>query len=182
MNIDITKMVPKFLLRDRNGYAMAKAIEAAMVYFMQRVEEGVDTVTRPEKMPEWRLDEMAWETGCMYGYDAGLEAKRNWIKNAGAYSRLLGTPEGLLQYIRGYIPSARVEEWFQYGGLPYHFRLALPDKLTQQRFEFILRAVEYAKNVRSALDTMNLSFQDETATAYHATGLVVATFVEYITD
>ena len=181
MDINILHMVPKFLLRDPNGYALAKAIEAAMAYYSERVEAGIDAVTNPDKMPEWRLDEMAWDKGCMYGYDASLEAKRDWIKNAGAYSRLLGTPEGLLQYIRGYFPRAQVEEWFQYDGDPYHFRLVLPDKLTQKRFEFILRAVEYAKNVRSTLDTMNLTLQDETANMYHGTGLVISTFLELIT-
>ena len=85
MDINILHMVPKFLLRDPNGYALAKAIEAAMAYYAERVEAGIDAVTNPDKMPEWRLDEMAWEKGCMYGYDASLEAKRDWIKNAGAY-------------------------------------------------------------------------------------------------
>ena len=34
--VDITKWVPKFLLADKNGYAIAKAMEAGLQYMNAR--------------------------------------------------------------------------------------------------------------------------------------------------
>ena len=176
MNAQVLPLLPQFILHDAEGYAVAKAIQAAMGYFCDTLQAGLDTLYDPDKMPEWRLDELAWETGCMYDYNAGIESKRDWIRNATGYARLLGTPEGLLQYIRGHFPSTEVEEWFDYEGEPYHFRLNIPEKLTLKRFEDVLAAVEYAKNVRSVLDTTGLHLLDEVATVYHATAVNIAEF------
>ena len=59
----IEDLLPAFLLADRNGYAMAKAVEAALKIMCSTVQTGLDIVKDVEQMPEWRLDEMAWEMG-----------------------------------------------------------------------------------------------------------------------
>ena len=58
IKFDVTKNVPKFILRDKNGYAIAKAIEAGIQKMNDIVEEGVSYIEDTEAMPEWRLDEL----------------------------------------------------------------------------------------------------------------------------
>ncbi len=60
MNItfDIGRLVPRFLYTDKNGYAAAKAIEAAFQYVKDAVEEAISIVKDVDAMPEWRLDEL----------------------------------------------------------------------------------------------------------------------------
>ena len=82
MTIDIARLVPRFILYDRSGYAMAKALEAGLMAFDRVIGDGVNCLLKISEMPEWRLDEMAWEYGCLYDEAAPVEVKRQWIENA----------------------------------------------------------------------------------------------------
>ena len=65
IDFSITHLFPEFLLADKNGFAMARAIEKALQIMCDTIQTGVDNVQDVEKMPEGRLDEMAWELGCL---------------------------------------------------------------------------------------------------------------------
>lgn len=144
--------VPKFILRDRNGYAIAKAIEAGMRIMNDTIARGVAYVTDYDEMPEWRLDELAWEYGCVYDFNAPVKAKRRWIKNAAPMYRLYGTRQAICFYIGGYFDGVEVEENWQYGGEPYHFRVTADGAWTEENVEWVKRAIAKTKNVRSVLD------------------------------
>ena len=91
MQFDLRRILPRFLLEDKNGYAMAKAIEAGLVKFLSAAKDGLDTLSNVEIMPEWRLDELAWEYNIVYDYDAEIDTKREWIRDAIALTRQIGT-------------------------------------------------------------------------------------------
>lgn len=80
MEIVMERLFPKYLLNDKNGYALAKAIIKGMEIFIQTVQSGIDTVLDVDKMPEWRLDELAREYNCLYDYNEDIETKRRWIR------------------------------------------------------------------------------------------------------
>jgi len=149
---DIYQLWPKFMLRDRNGYAMAKALEAGINYFLRKCQEGIDTVLDVEKMPEWRLDEMAWELNCLYDANADIDTKRGWIRTALPYYSLYGTPEIVRKYISAAYDNVDVEEAWETGGDPYHFNISVDGLWTPEKYEWIQRAVGKTKNVRSILD------------------------------
>ncbi len=149
---DVTKHVPRFILQDKNGYAVAKAIEAAVQIMNDIIQQGVDCVLNYDMMPEWRLDELAWETNCLYDYNADIETKREWIKNAIPLYSLFGTPQAVYQYIIGLFGDADIEENWNYGGAPYHFRVTVEGELTTEKEAWVKKAIETAKNVRSVLD------------------------------
>ena len=90
--LDITKWVPKFILADKNGYALAKAIEAGLQSANDIVSQGVDCITDVDAMPEWRLDEVAWEYNILYDYDADIATKRKWVSDAVQTYAIYGTP------------------------------------------------------------------------------------------
>lgn len=79
---DIQKWIPKFIWNDRNGHALAMAINAGLQMLNDSAAEGLKLINDYDDMPEWRLDELAWETNCLYDYNAPIETKRQWIKNA----------------------------------------------------------------------------------------------------
>lgn len=151
---NIENWVPKFILGDKNGYALAKAIEAAMQRTNAIVRQGLDCLLDYDTMPEWRLDELAWELNCLYDYSASIETKREWIKNAIPYYRLFGTPKAIYRYLDGYFGSIELEEFWQYGGDPFHFRLTLGGIWTDDREAWARKAIAAAKNVRSVLDSL----------------------------
>lgn len=151
---DITKWTPRFLLNDKNGYALAKAIEAALQMMNDTIDEGVNCVIDYETMPEWRLDELAWELNCLYDYHADVETKRKWIINATPYYRLYGTPEAIRKYIGSYFDNIEVEENWIYNGSPYHFRVFVDGTWNPANEAWARKTIDKAKNVRSVLDSL----------------------------
>lgn len=151
MTFSIGRLVPKFIMEDRNGCALAKATEKALEILCETAQTGVDTVLDVEKMPEWRLDEMAWELGCLYDYTAVIEDKRKWIRNATPLYALRGTPQAIYDYIPSSFDIIMEEAW-QYDGDPFHFRITVFSEWSAQKETWLHKAVEQAKNARSVLD------------------------------
>lgn len=151
---NIEQWVPKFILNDQNGYAIAKAIEVAMRKMDEVVSDGLACLYDFDTMPEWRLDELAWETNCLYDYDADIDTKREWIKNASRFYLTFGTPAGIIQYLEGMFGTVSVEEAGQYGADPYHFRVVVTGEWSEKNDAWSRKAVEATKNVRSILDNI----------------------------
>lgn len=151
---DVSKWVPRFILNDKNGYALAKAIEAGVQYMNDTILGGVECVTDPDKMPEWRLDELAWELNTLYDYAASVATKREWIKRAIPMYRLYGTPAAIYQYLGNYFDDVDLEEGGAYGGAAYHFRATVDGEWTPENEAWARKAIAEAKNVRSILDTL----------------------------
>ena len=171
---DVEKWVPKFLMADKNGYAIAKAIETGIQIMNDTIEKGVDCIDDYDTMPEWRLDELAWETNCLYDYNADIEAKRKWIRDALPLYRIFGTPQAIYKYISGYFDSVDLEENWIYGGKPYHFRVTVEGKWTPENEAWTRKAIGTAKNVRSVLDSLRIG--NKCFLALMAEGEVLARF------
>ena len=109
------------------------------------------------ELPESVLDMLAWQLH-VEGYEAAVDvqAKRELIQGSLLLHRRKGTPwavtNALVTALR--LPT-ELTEWFNYGGRPYFFRVALdvtgaPFDATSAASAF--RLVDEYKNVRSWLD------------------------------
>lgn len=154
MDFDIKGLVPHFLWNDRNGHALAKALEAGLNDFLAACKIGLNTWGNVDDMVEWRLDELAWEYNCLYDYAADVEQKRIWIREATPYYAVYGTVQAIKQYLQGVFSNVEVEESFSYGGDPFHFRVTISGTLTRENAIWAYKAISAAKNVRSVLDNM----------------------------
>lgn len=154
IHVGTNGMIPKFLLDDKNGYAMAKVIERACQIMCDVAQNGIDTVLNVEKMPEWRLDEIAWEYNILwYDYGANAETKREIIKNLYAVSRNLGTKSAVENVIRTYFGEGAVKEWFEYDGLPGHFRVETSNPtVREEKFAQFLFVLKNVKRLSAKLD------------------------------
>ncbi|MGN0996007.1 MAG: phage tail protein [Candidatus Ventricola sp.] len=157
IEFDIAQLFPRFLLEDRNGLALARAIERALTRMDETVQAGLDVLKDVEKMPEWRLDEMAWELDCLYDAGADTDTKRRWIRDATPLQAATGTPRAIAAYLEGTFDRTEVVEAFASGGEPFHFRVLLEGEWTRQKARFAQMAIGRAKNVRSVLDGVNPS-------------------------
>lgn len=153
IEVDISQLVPGFLLEDRQGRAMAKAMETGLRRCYEIIRQGMEIVLDIEQMPMWRLDEMAWELGCLYSYEeTDIEKKRGWVRRAQELYGKYGTAEAIYQYLADYFPKAFVEENWEYGGEPYHFRVTLEGGLDEKREKWARNTIEQVKNLRSVLE------------------------------
>lgn len=164
MNIsfNIERLVPRFLLADKNGYALAKAIEQAFQLVAEGAQHGIDIIQDPYKMPEWRLDELAGELGCLYDYNGTIEQKRYWIINATYLYTVYGTPQAIYNFLEGYFQTVQVEEAWEYGGDPYHFRVTVSGgNYGADVISWAQKAIQNVKNVRSVLDAVTIDNSSE---------------------
>jgi P2-related tail formation protein len=179
-NVNIFQLFPRFILADTDGMAMCRALEAGMNYFLGKCAEGLEIVLDPERMPEWRLDEMAWELNCLYDYGADVALKRGWIRNAYRNYRTHGTAEGIRQYLAAYFDSAIVQEYFEFGGDPGQFNIIVSGTESAELQSWIMKAAAKAKNVRSELNDVTFVGDDVELTMYRAaavTGIHVTDWV-----
>ena len=156
MSFNVERLIPRAMLRDKDGYALAKAIERAFEIVDEAVQTGIDIIQDPEKMPEWRLDELAQELGCLYDYSAPVEKKRYWIRNATELYNIYGTPQAIVSFLEGSFAGVDVEEFWRYsGGQPYHFNVVITGaEFDAERIAWVRKVVDRVKNVRSVLDNV----------------------------
>ena len=146
-------LTPRFLTRDRNTNALAIAIFHMVFTFLLAVRHAVIELTDIEQMSEAALDERAWSLGMMwYDYEAELDKKRMWIRETEQMRRDIGTAAAITRLMNGVYANCSVEEWTQYGGEPYHFRVTVFGKADPQTEKWARAAIESTKNLRSILD------------------------------
>lgn len=160
MNIRIQDIAPEFLRKDKNGYALAMAIRAGLAYAVEKIENGTAVMTDVDSMPEWRLDELAQEYNALYDTTADAAMKRQWLKNAIADYRIMGTAEAVRKYLTVVLEDVVVEEAADYGGDPFHFRVTGEGDFTDVQAEWLQGAVEKAKNLRSVFDGLSRGARD----------------------
>lgn len=151
---DKSAIFPRFLLEDREGFAMASAIAAGIDYFLTVAKGALDVWGDVDTMPEWRLDELAWEYDIIYDAFADVETKRAWIRDAVMLSKQTGTKAGIVKLLEAKFDTAYVQEWFEYSpvGDPFHFKVGVTGEYSEDEQSWVQRVIEKAQNVRSVLD------------------------------
>lgn len=90
-----------------------------------------------------------------YDFNFQLETKRRVIAAAFSVHRHLGTAGAMVTAVSAIWPNSAVEEWFDYGGDPYYFRViveANDENGEPIKFSQIDKTVQLYKNERSWLE------------------------------
>lgn len=107
-----------------------------------------------ETLEDADLDKLAWQFRVMF-YDSAytLETKRKLIENSINYNKKLGTPWMMEEVLTTTWGDTDIDEWFNYGGKPYFFRVIFDRFLRgPEDYKKILEVVYKTKNVRSWLE------------------------------
>ncbi len=87
-----------------------------------------------------------------------LETKRQLVKNAILWNKKKGT-KAIVEEMLGvlYDSNCKVQEWFEYGGNPYYFKIII-DNVTfdEEALNIITLIINELKNVRSHLDNITV--------------------------
>ena len=107
-----------------------------------------------------------------YLYDGTVEAKRAQIKSCFYVHRRLGTKSAMVTALSDLCPGSDVDEWFNYGGEPYHFRVLLD--VTEQRTPINQSVVEtyinLFKSLRSVLENDTIIYRSRNTVAIGVSG------------
>lgn len=146
---------PLALQKDPKMVALAHSIANVLEQRLDEINLG-QIYTRIDQLPEDLLDILAKDFAVdWYDHDYDLAAKRRTIKSAPYIHRHRGTAGAVLRGIRAIYPGSRLEEWWQYGGEPYHFRVMLDMSGSDASYvstERVLWAIGYYKSLRSHND------------------------------
>ena len=150
---NITDILPSVLSEDPRVQALGYAIQRAMqrlIDYCQNINIYASIDTVPEKV----LDLLAVEFNTQYYDDTmDVEIKRSLIKHTLAWYTQTGTAAAVRELIGSVFGIGEVEEWFDYGGEPYHFRIRTYNvSATDEMLQLAENLVRSVQNVRSHLE------------------------------
>lgn len=153
-DLDFIRLLPAFMRDDEAAIALSKAVSELMG--LQRIPT-IRTWDEIDNLNEEECDELAWELDVDW-YDStySLDIKRNLIKNAINVKRVAGTKASVLTVLRGIFGDAELEEWFQYNGNPYRFKVRTSAILTEDMASYFWELVKKIKNVRSHIEALEI--------------------------
>lgn len=150
---NITDILPEIFAYDPKVKALGHAINKAMQRLIDYCQ-NISIYTAIDTVPEQVLDLLAVELNTQYYDDSmNIETKRVLVKNTLVWYMNTGTPASVEEAVAAVFGNGEVEEWFDYGGEPYHFKVYTStinstDEMIQQLTEIISKI----QNARSHLE------------------------------
>jgi len=152
---NLLKTFPQVLKENKSMLALATVIAEELAQRPSEIDRLM-IYPRIDTLPEELLDIRAYDFKVdWWDYDYTLEEKRRTLKDSWNVHRTLGTKGAVEKAISAIYHGTQVDEWFNYGGEPYHFKLLIDatyegvDPVKHQR---VLDRVGYYKNLRSHMD------------------------------
>jgi phage tail P2-like protein len=172
---DLLRTLPQVLKNDKAFHAYA----TVMAKQLRSVIDDVDCTTiyaRIDSLPEAVLDILAYDFKVdWWDYGYTVEQKRQTLKDSFLVHKHLGTKFAVETAISAIYPETTVEEWFEYDGEPYTFRLVIDAtdlSVDSERHKRVLELANYYKNLRSHLDRVKYTIFPAPANAVCASAFI----------
>ena len=151
---NLLRTLPQVLKNDASFHAFA----TVMAKQLRAIIDDADHATiyaRIDALPEAVLDILAYDFKVdWWDYGYSVEQKRQTLKDSWLVHKHLGTKFAVETAISAIYPNTNVEEWFEWGGDPYTFRLLIDVSgilVDPNRHSRVLELANYYKNLRSHL-------------------------------
>ena len=152
---NLLAVFPVALQRDQPSAALADVTARLLARRPEEIER-LRISPAIDRLDEGLLDILAYDFKVdWWDADYSLEEKRRTLKDSWRVHKLLGTKAAVEMAISAIYPQTTVQEWFEYGGRPYHFKLQLDltgTFWTEERPRRILERVNFYKSLRSHVD------------------------------
>lgn len=153
----ITDVLPEVLKQKPEVQALSYALQQANQQVLKCLK-NIELFYSIDSLPEPILDLLAveWQT-LNYRQDHSIDVKRTLIKNTFIWHNKMGTASVMEEYLKSVYGGGTVQEWFEYDGEPYHFRIDVD--MTGMGIEVgqhkeVIKQIEQYKNARSQLDEL----------------------------
>ncbi len=179
-NVDFTTSYPPALKNDPEMLALAKTLAKEHRKTISEIKHTI-IYARIDELPEQLLDVLAVDLYIdWYDYEYPLEVKRAIIKDSIKIHRRLGTKYAVKTALGNVFPGTKVEEWFEYGGDPYMFRVvigATSTGVSLDKQNAVLDKVKFYKNTRSHLESISYKIK-KNATVFTGAISAIARMLE----
>lgn len=171
-DISFAELLPASIAADETIQAAAQTLDAEL----KAIHGEIDNIliwSRIDELDEPLLSYLAWQLHVEYWRpEMILLEKREMLRQAFMLHMTKGTPGAVENALAAAVKSiglARVQEWFEYGGSPYYFKVAVDiigELVGDGLQDELLRIIAFYKNCRSQLEAIeyNLSASGEAPT------------------
>lgn len=149
-DFSLTDLLPASLTSNPENGALVEAISEMFRYVLGQT----DILDPSNPVPEMLLDIIAKEEHLDY-YDDRLSAeqKRALIRSSWSVHRKKGTPQAIEEVVSIILDKAKIVEWFEYGGDPYHFRIEIDGPYSgDETLKVVFRTVNVNKRHSTRLE------------------------------
>jgi len=154
--IDLTRALPPTLKNDEDMLSLAQVIAGELQETGRLIRQNI-IYPRIDELPENVLDILAYDLHVdWYDFDYPIEAKRGVIKDSVKVHKRLGTVYATLTALRSVYPNSEIEEWFDYGGEPFLFRVVIDVTKAKAPAEYfqIKRAIDAYKRLTAHMESL----------------------------
>ena len=173
----LVEILPPSILKDSKLRAAAEALDVELQKLSQAALEAL-FLPRLEELPHEILDHLSNRFHVDFYEPMGMtrETKCKLIRNSIYEHRIKGTKFAVENLLNKITAGAAVQEWFEYGGRPYFFRVNLKGLLDYgDNGETFMRMIEATKNARSWLDDIIFDLSKEHPDITHYVGIATST-------
>lgn len=183
----LLSVFPEAMAKDKTQLALAQTT-AEELEALFNDNDLITLYTRIDELDEELLDILAYDFKVdWYDYTYPIEAKRQTFKDSVKVHRQLGTKFAVETALSAVYMGSKVQEWFEYGGNPYMFRIIIGVTawgLTAEQQSEVLKRVRYYKNLRSHLERISYEIKEDTS-FFLAAGSSIGSRIEiypYLTE
>lgn len=148
---DLLGAFPYSLARDEDKEKLAESIAGELARTVSDTEKAL-IFPEIDTLPEDLLDILAADFKIdWYDAESPVWYKRQTVKECILVHKFKGTKYAVETALHSMFMSAEVQEWFEYNGEPYHFKVVVYGH-TSSNLKKLNSKLLYAKNLRSVLD------------------------------
>lgn len=172
--------LPEVLAEDERMQSLASGIAEILSRRPPEIE-NLSLYPRIRQLPENLLDSLAYDFKVDWWLDSmTLDEKRETLAQSWYVHKHMGTPASVKAALSAVYPDIIIEEWWEYGGEPYHFRLLIPsteNAVDPTKHDKLMSLVRFYKNLRSVLDEVEYMGSDGSVTVYAMTATIMSEVV-----
>lgn len=181
-DLDIEALLPDSISEDKKAKAIAEAVTNQLLEINRNINQILiwDDISKHD---DNTLLNLAWQMHTdIYDTSFGKQTRVNLINDSVNWHKVRGTPYAVRRALYNVYSSGYVEEWYEYGGEPYHFRVAgISDALNNdddlKKLEMLIAS---SKNCRSWID--GIDFTRTISSTVYVGGAVLEEYKEDITS
>lgn len=158
----LLQLLPRWMQEDAADQGLAEGVDAVI----RRMAHDMESLTVWDKidaLPEDILEELAWALNIeWWDSTAPIDIKRKLIKSSDIIHAHKGTPAAVERVVETYFGSGWIEEWFQYGGAPHHFKVFTNSPaLVSANLDRFLSLLNKVKRKSSKLDLIKIEIYSD---------------------
>lgn len=161
-NINLYDIIPQVLKNDKTTVAICKVLQKYIDENFKLLNKLI-LLPNIDNLEEDILDHLAYQFHVDF-YDSSLDIskKREIVKGSIAHHRKKGTKWSVEDLISRAFDNSWIDEWFDYNGKPYMFKVTTTDYMsTKDKLTSLIRAIGTVKNTRSWLESITIKREKE---------------------